>query len=201
MEAFADAVFAIAFTLPVVALEMPRASAGLGDVLAGMWRSFLGFGLAAAVIGIWWVHHHFSGVIFRTTGHWFNLATLLFLAAIGFIAFPARVLAQHVDDPAGFGDAVRFFMAGMAAISLTWYLKWLVGRAMRHVDGRLERHYVRRLDFSYLASCTTMVAAAGLSWLLPAVGLALAGLVIAWHLLPLPAPCYAGEAPTVDGED
>jgi uncharacterized membrane protein len=78
LEAFADAVLAIAFTLSIVELKIPSAGPGYGSRLMELWPSYLGFGLSALVIGIYWVNHHFSGAIYRTAGHWFLLATLLF---------------------------------------------------------------------------------------------------------------------------
>ena len=199
MEFFADAVFAIAFTLSVVELEVPKeGGARLTSDLAGLGHSFLGFAIASSVIGIHWVHHHFSGAIYRTVGHWFNLATVLFLAAISFIAFPARVLADHIGDPENFPDAAAFFTVALAVTTVTWTLKWTVGRLMGHVDDRLEPAYVRRLTLTYLGSSLLMIGAAALSFFQPWAGLALGGLVVAYYLLPPRTPLYREEAPTVD---
>ena len=99
MEIFADAVFAIAFTLPMVEMKLPEAGPAFERQLLELWPSYLGYALSTLVIGIYWAHHHFSGAIYRTTGHRFLLATLLFLAAIGFIAFPTRAFAEHIHDP------------------------------------------------------------------------------------------------------
>src|SRR5688572_33400737 len=99
MEIYADAVFAIAFTLPVVELQVPEVGPGFGLRLLELWPQYLGYVLSALVIGLYWVHHHFSGAIYRTTGHHFLLATLLFLVAIGFIAFPTRTFAEHLHEP------------------------------------------------------------------------------------------------------
>jgi len=102
MEAFADGVFAIAFTLPIVEIVMPAVAgdgADLGLELELLGPAYGGYVLASVVIGLYWVQHHFSGAIFRTTGHWFVIATTAFLAAVGFIAFPARVLASISPTP------------------------------------------------------------------------------------------------------
>jgi uncharacterized membrane protein len=152
MEAFADAVFAIAFTLPLVEIALPRGGAGFGLRLAELWPAYLGYILASLVIGIYWVHHHFSGAIYRTTGHYFNLATVLFLAAIGFIAFPARAFAENINDPASRGTGALFFAGGLFVTSLTWLIKWTVGRKSGHVDDRLDKTYVTKLDRRYRTS-------------------------------------------------
>ena len=115
MEIFADAVFAIAFTLPVVELKIPEPGPGFGERLLDLWPSYLEYALSALVIGIYWVQHHFSGAIYRTTGHHFLLATMLFLAAIGFIAFPTRAFAEHIQDPAAREAGAIFYTCALAA--------------------------------------------------------------------------------------
>jgi uncharacterized membrane protein len=200
MEAFADGVFAIAFTLPVVELELPEVREELWGELGRISPSYLGFGLAAGVIGLFWVHHHFSGAIYRTVGHWFNLATLLFLASIAFIAFPARVLAEHIHDPADFPGAARFFTIALAVTTLAWSLKWTVGRVSGGVDDRLDPTYVRRLNLIYLGSSGLMTLAAALTFVAPWTGLVMALTIVLAYLIPPQTPVYIAEAPVVEGE-
>jgi uncharacterized membrane protein len=145
MEIFADAVFAIALTLSIVELKVPEPGPGFGARLMELWPSYLESGLSALVIGLYWVHHHFSGAIYRTNGHHFLLATILFLAAIGFIAFPTRAFAEHVQDPAAREAGAILYACALAATSLTWLLKWETGRMTGDVDGRLESRYVHQL--------------------------------------------------------
>ncbi len=162
MEAFADAVFAIAFTLPIVEFALPEhGGEALGRELIELWPDYLGYALASLVIGLYWEHHHFSGAIYRTTGHYFNLATVLFLAAIGFIAFPARVFAEHLTDPAGQAGAARYFAVALAVTAQCWLLKWTVGRRTGHVDPRLHHAYVTRLDRRYWITNGLMTGGGG----------------------------------------
>lgn len=200
MEAFADAVFAIAFTLPVVEIEMPQSSRGLAEQLVELWPSYLGYALASLVIGIYWVQHHFSGAIYRTVGHWFNVATILFLAAIGFIAFPARAFAEHLTEAGARQSAGVFFTGALAATAVTWWIKWQTGRRLGHVDERLAPAYVARLDRRYDISTALMLGAAGLAFLRWDLGLALAAAVTLFYLFAPPTPVYLEEAPVVEGE-
>ena len=203
MEAFADGVFAIAFTLPVIDLLMPPAEhdgALLGKELAELVPQFAGYVIASAVIGLYWVQHHFSGAIFRTTGHWFVIATTLFMAAIGFIAFPARVLAEHFSDPNARAVAAQYWVVALAALSLAWLIKWSVGVSRGHTDARLEPHYVRRLMRNFRMITAGHVIAAGLVFFHWPSGLILSGLMIAWLLLPPPTPRYTTDAPIIEGE-
>jgi uncharacterized membrane protein len=200
MEIFADAVFAIAFTLPMVELKLPEAGSGFQRDLIELWPSYLGYALSSFVIGIYWVHHHFSGAIYRTTGHRFLLATLLFLAAIGFIAFPTRAFAEHLQDPAARASGAIFYTLALAVTAIAWLIKWRTGCIMGDVDDRLDPAYVGRLTRKYYWTTALMAAAAGLAFLRWELGLALAGLVTLSYLRPPETPVYTERAPIVEEE-
>jgi uncharacterized membrane protein len=200
MEAFADAVFAIAFTLPVVAIELPNGSEPLTKQLLDLWPSYLGYALASLVIGIYWVHHHFSGAIYRTVGHWFNVATVLFLAAIGFIAFPVRVFTEHLQYEAARASAGLALTLSLSVTAVTWWVKWQTGRHWGHVDGRLAAAYVRRLNGRYNVATAVAVGAVVLGIVRWEIGLSLVSVVTLFYLLPPPTPVYVKEAPIVEGE-
>ena len=200
MEIYADAVFAIAFTLPMVELQIPEPGPGFGGRLLEAWPEYLGYGLSALVIGLYWVHHHFSGAIYRTTGHHFLLATVLFLAAIGFIAFPTRAFAEHVEDAATREPAAIFYVCALALTAVTWLIKWRVGCATGDVDDRLEPTYVGRLTRKYYWTTGLMVAAAALAFLSWQAGLALAAAVTLSYLRAPETPVYLTEAPKAEGD-
>lgn len=199
MEAYSDAVFAIAFTLPIVEIELPEGGRPLAQQLAEQWPDYLGYGLAVLIIGIYWTHHHFSGGITRTSGHWFNLALILFLGAIGFIAYPARLFADRLSDAAERGTAGTYFAVSLAALAVTWWIKWTAGLAKGHVDARLDPAYVRKIQRRYNVSVLLNLAAGALAFISWPLGLGLALAVVLAYLIPPPTPVYCGEAPEVEG--
>lgn len=203
VEAFADGVFAIAFTLPIVEIVMPPVTGAgdrLGFELAALGPAYGGYILASVVIGLYWVQHHFSGAIFRTTGHWFVIATAVFLTAIGFIAFPARVLAEHFADAAARPAAARYWVVALAVVSLTWLVKWSVGVHRTHIDGRLELDYVQRLTRQYQAVALANCGAAALVFWNWQAGLAISALLMLWLVFPPETPRYTTLAPIIEGE-
>ena len=200
MEIFADAVFAIAFTLPVLELKVPEPGPGFGERLIELWPFYLAYALSALVIGLYWVHHHFSGAVYRTTGHHFLLATVLFLAAIGFIAFPSRAFAEEIMDPHAREGAAIFYACALAATSLAWLVKWRTGCATGDVDDRLDPEYVKRLTRRYDLTTAASVAGAALAFLRWEAGLALALAVVLFYLRAPETPVYRGEAPEAMGE-
>lgn len=200
MEAFADAVFAIALTLPVVEIEVPEPGPHFTAELAALWPSYLGYALSALVIGTYWINHHFSGGIYRTTGHRFLVATLIFLIAIGFIAFPTRVFAEHVMDPSSRASAAQFYAVSLGVTSLAWWLKWRTGVVHNDVDQRLERAYVERLNRKYRLALILMILATALAFVRWEIGLFLTLLITLTFLRSPETPVYRTEAPIVEGE-
>ena len=203
MEAFADGVFAIAFTLPIIGIVFPAIARDgnlLAHDLATLWPAYCGYLLASLVIGLYWVQHHFSGAIYRTTGHWFLIATLAFLTAIGFIAFPARVFAEHFPDVTARPAATRYWVISLAVVSLAWLIKWSVGRWRGHIDARLEPDYVHRLNRHYRLQMVGNLGAAALVMINWQAGLALSTLLTLWLLIPPETPRYTTQAPVIEGE-
>ena len=203
MEAFADGVFAISFTLPVFQIilpEGPRDPAALGEDLLGIWPAYAGYALASLVIGLYWVHHHFSGAIYRTTGHWFLIATAVFLTMIGFIAFPARVFIEHLFDPLARVAAAQYWVASIAAVSIAWLAKWEVGRRRGQVDNRLDPAYVSRLNGVYWRLGLLNLGAVALVFYRWELGLGLSILLTLYLIRPPETPRYQTESPVVEGE-
>lgn len=200
MEIFADAVFAIAFTLPMVELQLPDPGPEFGAELRRLWPEYLGYTLSALVIGIYWAHHHFAGAIYRTTGHHLLLATIPFLMAIGFIAFPTRAFTEHIHDPSAREAGAIFYTGALAATNLAWLIKWRTGCATGDVDDRLDKAYVARLTRKYHLTAALMAAAALLAFVRWEAGLGLAAAVTIFYLRAPETPVYVARAPTVDGE-
>ena len=204
MEAFADGVFAIAFTLPIFNVLAPGFRDGgrfLGTDLAAAWPQDVGYIIASLIIGLYWVHHHFSGAIYRTTGHWFLLATAVFLAMVGYIAFPSRIFAESLVHPAALPAASTFLVDMLALTSLSWLLKWNVGMARGNVDPRLRPDYVHRLNRRYWIKAGCYVGAALLARWHWQAGLALAALSLLHLIWPPETPRYRTTAPPIDGDD
>lgn len=204
MEAFADGVFAIAFTLSIFNVVLPGMRDGgghLGRELLAEWPQTLGYVLASFVIGSYWTHHHFSGAIYRTTGHYFLIATTLFLTMIGYIAFPVRAFAASLAHPDAQPAAAAFLVCSLALVSLTWLLKWTIGNAYGHVDARLDPAYVDRLTRLYRAVAGWNLAAAALVWVDWRIGIAMVALSQASKLRPPETPRYRTEAPEISANE
>lgn len=97
LEAFSDGVIAIALTIMVLGLQMPK-GAQLADLLK-LVPQLLSYLLSFTYVGIYWVnHHHLLQPVSRVNGKilWANLHLLFWLSLIPFVT---NWVAEHHRDP------------------------------------------------------------------------------------------------------
>lgn len=107
IEALSDAVFAIAATLLVIELKIPRGrtdSARLLDALATQWPVYVGYVMSFVHLGIYWSHHVHVFRLFRRTDHVSLKLNVLFLMMIALIPFPTalrlrRLVPRRMVEP------------------------------------------------------------------------------------------------------
>src|SRR5688572_10360471 len=127
LEAFSDAVIAIAITLLVIILlELPHVEHGLFDALVDHWPSFVAFIISFVVIGIMWVSHHAMFERIASVDRPLLFLNLLLLMGIAFLPFPTDLLATYVAD--GGGDAhvaAAMYSTTMTLIGIVFLSMWV----------------------------------------------------------------------------
>ena len=204
-EGFSDAVFAIALTLLIVEIKVPGSPDGphgytdLVRAMAEQWREFLALGLCYAVIGAYWLQHHYSGRIYAKSDHWFGGLNLLFLLAIVVIPYPIRVWCFHIGTIFERVGSVTL-VASLALTACTWMGKWFYGMPGRRLmDERLGPDFLHQMTRRYGSATLIQIAAIPVAIAAPRVGVAIALLCVAFFLLPQPKPRYKlGEEPNED---
>ena len=124
LETFADGVFAIAATLLILNVELPKSGGSLAHELVHLWPAYAAYAVSFLVIGVIWVNHH---TILSLVGHidrTFLLINVLFLLAIAFLPFPTRVLADNLRAGDARTAAVFYGLASIA-MSVTFLAVWL----------------------------------------------------------------------------
>ncbi|MEN3307335.1 MAG: potassium channel family protein [Micromonosporaceae bacterium] len=148
VEAFSDAVFAIAATLLVLDLAVPprdsTPSGGLAAALAHQWPGYFAYLVSFLVIGIIWVNHHTVFARVRRVDRpvlFVNLALLLVVSAL---PFPTRLLAEYLTAPGDSHIAAAIYSAAMFAMGLTYALLWLVVTRDRNLLAEREDRAANR---------------------------------------------------------
>src|SRR4051794_16267584 len=104
MEAFSDAVFAVAITLLVLDLKVPhakdfRTSEALAGALLSQAPSYLAFVTSFATILIVWVNHHGIFTLVNKTNIPFLFANGLLLMLVTVVPFPTALVSEYLDTP------------------------------------------------------------------------------------------------------
>ena len=120
---FSDAVFAIAMTVLVLTLQIPRATtdAEVAHALRLALPSVFTYAVSFAVISLYWLAHHRMFRYVRRLDPTLLVLNLAMLGFVAFVPFPTSVLGDH----GGATAAVVFYAATMAIlgslISALWF--------------------------------------------------------------------------------
>lgn len=130
-ETFSDGVFAIAITLLIIEIKVPKD----GDLVAGLlglWPSYAAYVASFLYIGTWWMGHHLTGDhLVRADGGYLLLNTI-FLMTIAFIPFPTAVLADRMSSGHDAGSAAAFYALSslLTTVAMNLLMSYALGRRL-----------------------------------------------------------------------
>src|SRR5690349_6024445 len=100
LEAFSDGVFAIAITLLILTIEVPKPpDRSLTAAILEQWPQFLAYGVAFLTILIMWINHHALFKISHHVDRAFLVLNGLLLMAVTFINYPTALMARYLTSP------------------------------------------------------------------------------------------------------
>jgi len=141
---FSDAVFAIAMTLLVVGIGIPRVrESNIGDALGDKDSEIFGFFLSFLVIGFYWLaHHRFVSKLVAIDVRFMKL-NLVYLAAIAFMPFPTALVGSYGDSEAVVIVlyAITLGIASLIEAVMFWHAQH-AGLLRRRLDDGAFRNYM-----------------------------------------------------------
>ena len=192
IEAFADAVFAIAITLLVIEIRLPPHEevlriGGVGPALLQLWPSYVGYIISFIVIGIMWANHHNLMKLVDRVDHGFITLTLLLLLCVAFLPFPTAVMADHLADPDTHEQAVAvaFYCGCFTVTALFYFLMWWhAARNRRLIASHVSDDAVRAITRAYVPGSLLYLTATLLAFVHVALSLAIIVGLAALYMLP-----------------
>ena len=147
IEAFSDAVFAIAITLLVLEIRVPETEAGgrLLDVLPQIVPSVIAYMTSFIVIGAFWTNHHETFKYIERSDTTFLALNVLYLMCVAFIPFSAALLARYLGRPGDDTVAMVAYTVVLILCSITFNgLWWYASAGERLTDASVSREAINR---------------------------------------------------------
>jgi len=128
LEAFTDAIIAIAITLLVLDIRVPSREANdsnqaLWHALGDIWPNYFGYALSFIVLGIMWVNHHHIFQYIARTDHTFLIVNVFFLLCVSFLPFPTGLVAEYIGHE-GAGTATIIYTGWFLVTAIFYNLIW-----------------------------------------------------------------------------
>lgn len=114
--AFTDGVFAIAITLLVLSIDVPKGFDGQGfdDFVSHEWPQFFAYFLSFAVIGRFWVSHHGHFALLGEIDQPLVVMNLVYLAFVCLVPYPTDLLGGYNESSVSV--ALYALVVGMASL-------------------------------------------------------------------------------------
>jgi uncharacterized membrane protein len=189
IEAFSDGVFAIAITLLIIEIGVPRAQGteSLFDKLVQLWPSYLGYAISFLVIGTVWANHHNRFRLISRSDHILLFLNIVFLMCVAFIPFPTALLADYIKEEEHRITAVAVYSGTLAVTAVFFTLLWLYAAAnYRLVDRTVDASLLRAMTRRYVFGMLFYILAFALAFVSPAASLALIVILALIFVLPEP---------------
>ncbi len=124
-EAFSDGVFAVAITLLVLNVDVPRSGGGpLQHALTTLWPSYATYAVSFITIGIMWVNHHAIFKCIRVVDRPLQFINLFLLMVITFSPFPTSLLGRYILASRDSGLAAGVYGFVMLLMSIGFGSLW-----------------------------------------------------------------------------
>ena len=187
IEAFSDGVFAIAITLLVLDIKVPRElpeSAQLLDALLAQWPAYFAFVTSFATIGIMWINHHRLFNLIKRSDQMLLVLNGLLLLGITFVPFPTALVAEYIGHPDERVAALVYngtFVVTAILFNVLWHYAAYKNRLL---DPRSDPRAVQSITRQYAFGPLIYLVAFGLAFFSATASLALNMLLALFFALP-----------------
>jgi uncharacterized membrane protein len=186
IAAFSDGVFAVAITLLVLDLQVPKGSReSLPELLHAELGSYAVFVLSFVIIGIKWLNHHRMLSLIRRADTTLMLLNLVLLLGVTVVPFTTSLLAHYLPSPdaplAAMLYGLVWLLNGIAYTLVLWYAQ---RRGFTTIDPRAVSQ--RRMLFLYLLGPIGYAVGVALSLVNVPAAIVLYLVVVSAYVLPPP---------------
>ena len=123
IEAFSDAVIAVAITLLALDLHVPDPAVpgSLAHRLGEQWPNYAAYVVSFLTIGVIWINHHAMLQRLVSVDHAILVLNLLLLLTIGVLPFSTALMAEYLDASHGQNLAAVIYGGSFLLMSLAFF--------------------------------------------------------------------------------
>ncbi|MGW5459089.1 TMEM175 family protein [Streptomyces sp. NPDC003996] len=184
VEAFSDGVFAIAITLLILEIKVPKAGerGGLWHALGAQWPSYAAYVVSFLVIGIMWVNHHQLFSYVARVDRTLMFLNLLLLMVVAAVPWPTAMLAEYLREDAASHAAAAVYSLVMVAMALAFQaLWWHLTRTGHLFDARVDTTAARSTRARFALGSLGYPLTVGLAFVSAPLTLAAHGLLALYY--------------------
>jgi uncharacterized membrane protein len=149
LEAFSDGIFAIAATLLVLDLGVPKTGSSLLEGLLHQWPAYAAYATSFLTIGIIWVNHHAVLQRLERVDRGLLFLNLILLLFVALIPFPTKVLAQYLQSwGADAHVAAAAYGVAMILMGLSFSILNYYATARGLMAGHQRLTFIQQVRFS-----------------------------------------------------
>ncbi|MFB7669127.1 TMEM175 family protein [Kitasatospora sp. NPDC056138] len=192
VEAFSDGIFAIAITLLVLDIKVPKVGedGSLWEALGQQWPSYAAYVVSFLVIGIMWVNHHQVFSYVARVDRPLMFLNLLMLMVVAVVPWPTAMLAEYLREDRASHAAAAVYSLVMTAIAFAFQgLWWHLTRTGHLFDERVDVDAARRTRNRFALGSLAYPVTVGLAFISAPLTLAAHGLLAlyyAFNQVPVP---------------
>jgi uncharacterized membrane protein len=187
IEAFSDGVIAIAVTLLILDIKVPRdlpEGASLLAALLAQWPSYFAFATSFATIGIMWLNHHRVFNQIKRVDQMLLVLNGMLLLCITFVPFPTSLIAEYLGEPEQ-RTAALVYSGTFVVTAIVYNLLWrYASQNNRLLDHRSDPAEVAGISRQYAFGPLLYLAAFALAFWSATASLALNLLLAVFFAIP-----------------
>ncbi|HLX48166.1 MAG TPA: TMEM175 family protein [Streptosporangiaceae bacterium] len=187
LEAFSDGVFAVAITLLILDLQIPKqvlSDNALLSFLSGQGSVYLAFVTSFATIGVMWLNHHRLFTHITRSDSILMLLNLLLLLLIVFVPYPTALVAQYIFVP-NHRYAALLFNGTYVLLAVCFNVLWRYATYKGRLLGKnADQHAIQAITKQYRFGPLFYLITFGLAWINVPASLVLNLLMAVFFALP-----------------
>ena len=149
LEAFSDGVFAIVITLLVLNIRIPDVEyKDLPDALIKILPKILSYVMSFAVIGLYWVAHHYYFEKIRRVNGTFVWLNMLVLLLVSFMPIPTYLLGEY---PKGTIPLAIYGLNLVTTNMLGWFMIVYLHRHKELINEHFTEEFYKAIPKFYLS--------------------------------------------------